>query len=76
MIEAAHKLGFSVSVFESSRSCPSSQICDDLIEANFDDLNALSIFRDQCEVFTVETENIPLSTLAYIAKKKTGISQH
>ncbi len=70
MIEAAHKFGVSVTVFENSRSCPASKICDDLIEANFTDLNALSKFREECDVFTIETENVPLASLAYLSEKK------
>ena len=32
MIEAAHKIGLSVTVFADSRSCPAFKICDDFIE--------------------------------------------
>ncbi len=70
MIEAAHKIGLSVTVFADSRSCPAFKLCDDFIEASFTDKNALSKFREQCDVFTVETENIPLSALDYISEKK------
>ncbi|MDA9689022.1 5-(carboxyamino)imidazole ribonucleotide synthase [Betaproteobacteria bacterium] len=71
MIEAAHKMGFSVTVFAESRLCPAFKICDDFIESTFTDLDALSKFRKQCDVFTVETENIPFSVLEYLAEKKT-----
>ena len=70
MIEAAHKIGLSVTVFADSRSCPAFKICDDFIESSFTDKDALSKFREQCDVFTVETENIPLSALEYISEKK------
>ena len=70
MIEAAHKIGLSVTVFADSRSCPAFKICDDFIEASFTDEDALAKFREQCDVFTVETENIPLSALDYISEKK------
>jgi len=70
MIEAAHKMGLSVTVFSESRLCPAFKICDDFIESSFTDLDALSKFREQCDVFTVETENIPLSALEYISEKK------
>ena len=71
MIEAAHKIGLSVTVFADNRSCPAFRICDDFIESSFTDLDALSKFREQCDVFTVETENIPMSALDYISEKKT-----
>ena len=64
MIEAAHKIGLSVTVFADSRSCQPFKICDDFIEASFTDKDALSNLR-QCDVFTVETENIPWSALEY-----------
>ena len=70
MIEAAHKIGLSVTVFADNRSCPAFRICDDFIESSFTDLDALSKFREQCDVFTVETENIPLSALEFISEKK------
>ena len=75
MIEAAHKIGLSVTVFADNRSCPAFRICDDFIESSFTDLDALSKFREQCDVFTVETENIPLSALDYISEKKNCLSQ-
>ena len=70
MIEAAHKIGLSVTVFADNRSCPAFRICDDFIESSFTDPDALSKFREQCDVFTVETENIPMSALEYISEKK------
>ena len=54
MIEAAHKIGLSVTVFADSRSCPAFKICDDFIESSFTDMDALSKFREQCDVFTLE----------------------
>ena len=60
MIEAAHNIGLSVTVFAESRLCPTFEICDDFIESSFTDFDALSKFREQCDVFTLETENIPL----------------
>ncbi len=70
MIEAAQKMGIKVMVFESNRYCPASGICDDFIEADFDDIKALSDFRKACDVFTVETENIPQNCLEYLSEKK------
>ena len=74
MIEAAHKIGLSVTVFADKRSCPAFRICDDFIESSFTNLDALSKFREQCDVFTVETENIPVSALEYICLLYTSPS--
>ena len=70
MIEAAHKIGLSVTVFADSRSCPAFKICDDFIESSFTDMDTLSKFREQCDVFTVETENIHKDFLRIIEKRK------
>lgn len=56
---AAHTLGYRVIVFDNHRDTPAARVADDCIVAEFDDRHALQQFAEQCDLVTLEWENIP-----------------
>jgi 5-(carboxyamino)imidazole ribonucleotide synthase len=56
---AAKPLGYRVIVLDPDADCPASSVCDAVIAANFDDLNALEELASRCDVITLEFENVP-----------------
>jgi 5-(carboxyamino)imidazole ribonucleotide synthase len=56
---AAKPLGYRVIVLDPDANCPASSVCDAVIAASFDDLNALEELAGRCDVVTLEFENVP-----------------
>jgi 5-(carboxyamino)imidazole ribonucleotide synthase len=56
---AAKPLGYRVIVLDPDADCPASSVCDAVIAANFDDVNALEELAKRCDVITLEFENVP-----------------
>ena len=56
---AAKPLGYRVIVLDPDADCPASSVCDAVIAANFDDVNALEELAARCDVVTLEFENVP-----------------
>jgi 5-(carboxyamino)imidazole ribonucleotide synthase len=56
---AAKPLGYRVIVLDPDANCPASSVCDAVIAATFDDLNALEELASRCDVVTLEFENVP-----------------
>lgn len=68
MTEAAYKLNIDVVILEKNKFCPASKICKEIIYSDFSDIDALSYLGKTCQVFTVETENVPVTTLKFLSK--------
>lgn len=76
MIEEAHKLGAFCIVLDPSIQCSCANICDEFINAEYDDYKALCLLGEKCDVITYEFENIPSDILIDLEKKynfKQGI---
>ena len=56
---AAKPLGYRVIVLDPDADCPASSVCDAVIAAKFDDLNALAELAQRCHMVTLEFENVP-----------------
>ncbi len=67
LAQAAQTLGYRVHVFEPAGSCPAGAIANQEVNANYDDLAALTAFARECDVITYEFENIPAGPLEAIA---------
>ncbi len=67
LAQAAQTLGYRVHVFEPVGPCPAGAIANKEVNANYDDLTALSAFARECAVVTYEFENIPSAPLEAIA---------
>ncbi len=67
LAQAAQTLGYRVQVFEPAGPCPAGAIANKEVNANYDDLAALTAFARECAVVTYEFENIPSAPLEAIA---------
>lgn len=65
---AAHELGYRVVVFDRAANSPASQVAADSVVADFGDRSALERFAAQCDVVTLEWENIPTDSVACISQ--------
>ncbi|MEM9941972.1 MAG: 5-(carboxyamino)imidazole ribonucleotide synthase [Planctomycetota bacterium] len=68
MTVAAKQMGYRVHVFSSAADSPTGQLADMEVVGQLDDLDAISRFAQGVDVMTVETENIPVDTLATAAE--------
>ncbi|MEM7783062.1 MAG: 5-(carboxyamino)imidazole ribonucleotide synthase [Planctomycetota bacterium] len=68
MTVAAKQMGYRVHVFSSAADSPTGQLADMEVVGQLDDLDAISRFAQDVDVMTVETENIPVDTLATAAE--------
>lgn len=65
---AARTLGYKVIVLEPDPLSPAGQLADEHQIAAYDDINALKLLGDKCDVITTEFENIPASTLELLTQ--------
>ena len=63
MAIAAKQMGYRVYIFSSESDSPAGQVADVEVIGDLKDLNAIKNFAQQVNVVTVETENIPTTTL-------------
>lgn len=56
---AANEMGYRVIGFTPENDSPISQVCAKTVVAPFDDLDAVKLFAKECNVVTLEFENIP-----------------
>ena len=65
---AARRMGYRVHAFDPTADCPTGQVADVEINAQYDDLEAAARFAADVDVVTFEFENVPAPTLAAIEK--------
>ena len=68
---AARTMGYRVVVLDPDPVCGAGLIADKHIQADYTDLSALEEMAKQCDVITLEFENIPCQSVRYIADKTT-----
>lgn len=68
---AARAMGYRVVVLDPDPLCGAGFIADAHIQADYADLPALEKMAAQCDVITLEFENIPSKSVHYIANKTT-----
>ena len=68
---AAFPLGYKIRIFEPNKDCPASQVCNNHICAEYDDVAALIEFAKGCDVVTFEFENVPLKAAQTIERRKS-----
>ena len=69
--QAAQRLGYKVVVLTPEIDSPAGQVCDQVIQAAYDDADALAELARRCDVVTYEFENIPYEPVAALAEKVT-----
>ncbi len=68
MAESANKLGISTIVYSSDVEPCSAESVKKVVVASFSHEERLAQFANECDFITIETENIPLETLAFLEK--------
>jgi 5-(carboxyamino)imidazole ribonucleotide synthase len=65
---AAQAMGYKVAVLEPAADCPAGQVAEQLINAAYDDAQALAALSQQCVAVTTEFENVPADSMALLAE--------
>lgn len=65
---AAQSMGYRVAVLEPQASCPAGSVADLHIQAGYEDQTGLDSLARQTRAVTVEFENVPAGSLAYLAQ--------
>ncbi len=68
---AARTMGYRVVVLDPDPLCGAGHIADEHIQADYTDLSALEEMAKQCDVITLEFENIPSQSVRLLADKTT-----
>ena len=68
---AARTMGYRVVVLDPDPVCGAGHIADEHIQADYTDLSALEEMAKQCDVITLEFENIPSQSVRFLADKTT-----
>lgn len=68
MIQAAHRLGHTVTVLDPDPHGPAGQIADALVVGAYDDPLALAKLAESADVFTTEFENVPAEALRFLER--------
>ena len=65
---AAAAMGYRVVIFTDTENSPASQVADQTVVGDLNDEAAIDRFAEQCDVITLEFENIPAATIARCRK--------
>jgi 5-(carboxyamino)imidazole ribonucleotide synthase len=68
LAQAAKKLGLTTIVLAPDANCPASTYTDMFIQAEYEDITAMTSFAINCDVITFEFENVPVSNLFALQK--------
>jgi len=61
---AAAAMGYRVVIFTDAENSPASHVADQTVVGDLNDHDAIDRFANQCDVITLEFENIPAATIA------------
>lgn len=65
----ARRMGYRTVCLDPTPDCPAAQVCDKAITAAFDEKAALAL-ADECDVVTLEWENVPAALVGAAASRK------
>lgn len=65
---AAAAMGYKVVIFTDAENSPASHVADQTVVGDLNDQAAIDRFAEQCDVITLEFENIPATTIARCRK--------
>jgi 5-(carboxyamino)imidazole ribonucleotide synthase len=69
MALAAARIGYKCHILDPHEQPCGADVSDRFTRASFDDVGALRLFADQCDVITYEFENVPVAPLAILGDK-------
>ncbi len=61
-----HNLGAKAICLDPNPKCPASYVCDDIVVAEYSDLEGLKKLGDKSDILTYEFENVPADTLKFL----------
>jgi 5-(carboxyamino)imidazole ribonucleotide synthase len=67
-VHAAHEMGYQVWVLDPDPNSPAGRVADRHLLADYEDFAALDQMAASCAAVTTEFENVPATTLEYLAK--------
>ncbi|HQR03075.1 MAG: 5-(carboxyamino)imidazole ribonucleotide synthase [Proteobacteria bacterium] len=67
-VMAAHEMGYRVMVLDPDPHSPAGHIADHHLQTDYTNTQALDRMAAECAAVTTEFENVPATTLAYLAK--------
>ncbi len=70
-VQAAQTMGYQVQILEQEHGCPASQVAQVHLLAEYDDVDALRNMAQHCQAITTEFENVPASSLEFLAQSRT-----
>lgn len=68
MAIAARYMGYKIVVLDPTPNCPTAQVADEQIVADYDDMDAIKKLTEASDVVTYEFENVDLTAATYIEK--------
>ncbi|SFE25582.1 5-(carboxyamino)imidazole ribonucleotide synthase [Lentibacillus persicus] len=68
MAIAAKYMGYKVAVLDPTPNCPTAQVADQQITADYDDMDGIQKLTDVSDVVTYEFENVDLDAAAFIER--------
>ncbi|MGL4229743.1 MAG: 5-(carboxyamino)imidazole ribonucleotide synthase [Casimicrobium sp.] len=68
-VHAAQAMGYHVLVLDPDANGPAAQAANDIIVAQYDDMNAINELASRVAAVTTEFENVPAASLEWLAKK-------
>lgn len=75
MCEAARQLGYRTVVLDPSATASARRVCDDFVQAPFDDLDGLRRLAQLSDVLTYEFENIPAQVVQQLMHEGVYVPQ-
>lgn len=69
MAIAAREMGYQIIVLDPTPNCPTAQVADEQIVANYDDMDAIKQLTEKSDVVTYEFENVDLEAARYIEQQ-------
>jgi 5-(carboxyamino)imidazole ribonucleotide synthase len=69
MALAAARIGYKCHILDPHEQPCGAEVSDRFTRASFDNVGALRLFADQCDVITYEFENVPVAPLAILGDK-------
>lgn len=67
---AARTMGYRTVVFDPEPQCPAAEVADVHLQADYNDTDNLTRMAEMCDAITIEFENIPESSMRFLAERK------
>ncbi len=69
LVQSAHQWDVTTHIFDPSKSCPASKVCNHVTQGGFNDYEAIVNFGEQVDIITCELENVNIEALCELKKR-------